>query len=185
MGYELIVISKKMSKIKTYSLLNVKFFYLSFVVFVLFFSIILCSIGSFKILTNFRINIKTSITGILFFVLYLFLIFFFGRIIYIYIKYVLNEWRKNVKVDFKNETLTIFKNSNYHVIDSKNIERIEFYLSTSNYKSLMRYFEYVKFITNDNKEYVVTSLILDYSIFENMFKNVKKTKMLSDIIFLS
>ena len=173
-----------MSKIKTYSLLNVKFLYFSFIVFVIFFTVILCSIGNFKILSSFGDNIKISITGILFFALYLFLIFFLGRIIYMYINYVWHERSKNVKIDFKNETLTIFKNPDYQVIDSKNIEQIEFYLSTSNYRSLMRHFEYAKFITKDNKEYIVTSFIIDLSVFENIFNNVKKTKKLSDIIFL-
>lgn len=101
-----------------------------------------------------------------------------------YINYVWHERSKNVKIDFENESLTIFKNSNYQVIDSKNIERVEFYLSTSNYKSLMRYFEYMKFITKDNKEYIVTSFMLDHSTFENMFRNVKKTKKMSDRVFL-
>ncbi|GAA4058751.1 hypothetical protein GCM10022388_26840 [Flavobacterium chungnamense] len=101
-----------------------------------------------------------------------------------YITYVSNERNKIVKIDTENETLTFSKNSKQNIIDSKNIERVELYLSTSNYRSLLRYFEYVKIITKDNKEYIITSFILNCSIFENLFENVKKTKKLSDKIFL-
>jgi hypothetical protein len=101
-----------------------------------------------------------------------------------YITYVSHERNKIVKIDTENETLMFSKNSNQNIINSKNIERVEMYLSTSNYKSLIRYFEYVKIITKDNEEFIITNFILDCSTFENLFENVKKTKKLSDKIFL-
>ena len=173
-----------MSKPKTYSLLNLKFLFFLLIIFILFFSLILCSIGTIKILSEFGKNLKINIAGILLFVLNSFLIFFIGRIIYMYITYVSHERNKIVKIDTENETLTFSKNSNQNIIDSKNIERVELYLSTSNYRSLLRYFEYVKIITKDNKEYIITNFILNCSIFEKLFENVKKTKKLSDKIFL-
>jgi hypothetical protein len=48
----------------------------------------------------------------------------------------------------------------------------------------MRYFGYIKLITIDEKELIITNFTLDYSIIENMFNDCKKIKKTNDIIYL-
>ncbi|WP_396155849.1 hypothetical protein, partial [Flavobacterium macrobrachii] len=98
--------------------------------------------------------------------------------------YILNDIKTSIKIDFENEILKINKNSNSYILNSKNIKLIEFHLSSSDYKSLMRYFGYIKLITIDEKELIITNFTLDYSIIENMFNDCKKIKKTNDIIYL-
>lgn len=169
---------------KNYNLLNVKFICFSLLVLVLLFALSLSIFGAVKILSEFGKNIKVSVVGIFALILSSYLLFFTCRIVFIFISYILNDIKTSIKIDFENEILKINKNSNSYILNSKNIKLIEFHLSSNDYKSLMRYFGYIKLITIDEKELIITNFTLDYSIIENMFNDCKKIKKTNDIIYL-
>jgi len=61
-------------------------------------------------------------------------------------------------------------------LNSENLKSIEFHLSTKHYENLLRSYGYTKFITKNGEEFIVTNLILNHLMIENMFKNVKTIK---------
>lgn len=173
-----------MIKIKKYRLLNIKFLYFSFIVIIMLFSLIISTIGCITILAKFGENIKINVAGILAFTINVFLFFFLGRVLFLYITYSLHDLKTKVKLNLENKSFSIMKGSKHYEINSKNIQKIELNLSTSNYRSLYRYFEYSKFKTSGGEELLITTFILNHNIIENMFDNVKKIKITSDIVFL-
>ena len=173
------------SKIKTYRLLTFKFFLKTLFVLFLVLCLILIITGIIKNLAGFwNNNYKSGYAGIVLLLISFYLFYNLGLTIYLYVKYLLHERNTKIKIDFENETITMFKNSTYYVFDSQNLKSIEFHLSTKHYKNLLRYYGYTKLYSTDGKEFIITNFILNYRLIENMFNSVKKIKKLAEVIYL-
>ena len=172
-------------KIKTYRLLSFKFLFKTLFVLSLILSLALIIVGIIKSLAGFwNNNYKAGYIGIAFLIFSTYLFYNFGLVIYLYVKYLLHERKTKIKIDYDNETITMFENSTYFILTSENIKSIEFHLSTKHYKNLLRYYGYTKLNSTDGKEFIITNFILNYRLIENMFNSVKKIKKLNEIIYL-
>jgi hypothetical protein len=174
-----------MSKIKTYTLLNFNFLFGSLLIVFLILYFPLMLYGTIKVLSGFWNNNKTAgYFGILLLILNSYLFYYFSLVIYQYAKYLWYEKNTRIEIDYENEIITIVKNSCPSILNSENLESIEFHLSTKHYKNLLRYFGYTKLFSQDGREFIITNFVLDHTLIENMFNSVKKIKKLNEIIYL-
>jgi len=140
--------------------------------------------GIVKLLSGFwNGNSKVGYFGVFLLAVNCYLFYYFGLVVYQYIRYSWHERNTKIQVDFTNESIILNNNSNSYVVSFENLESVEFHLSTKHYKNLLRYFGYTKLICGE-REFIITNFVLNYSLIENIFSRVKQIKKLDEIIYL-
>lgn len=161
---------------KTYKLLSIRF-----ILRVLFVALLICIFFLFTYLTVHTLkgftnnNYKLGYIGLGFLCLNVYLIYYFGTIFLIFYKYVQNEKDRKITIDFENKNISILENREFNILDSNNLKLIEFNCSTLNSKNLLSEYDFVKFYTSDEREFIITNIIINSSKIDKLFPSIKRT----------
>jgi hypothetical protein len=131
-------------------------------------------------------NIKLGCIGIGFTFLSLYVSYYFGTFIKMFLQYLSNDFKREIIVDYKNDKLIIkdAENAKSKIFTTENLKVIEFNLSSKSSKNLLSEYEFIKLITINNEEYFITNLILNSSDIISFLPTVKKTTKFNRINYL-